>query len=405
MLRFRLCVIGCLLAVTSLWIPTHIARADVAPPEQPPGANLHPGVEVTQVRMVAEKVLIEILDAAPQDCLGQAHVSAEFQMRNLGDEPEVLMVRFPISSNDGFYHFPEIQDLHVRVDGNPVSTTRNEYIGGVYDDIIPWTEFEVYFSAGQDVIIEVDYTLDGTGEYPYISFKYLLETGAGWKDAIGNVDLIVRLPYEANQHNVFLDSSPGWGHTSLGVVLEGQDLRWDYDDLEPEYQHNLSVVMVMPSVWGKVLTERQNVAINPQDGEAWGRLGKLYKEISLLRRGIRHDQGGIELFDLSAEAYQKALELLPKDALWHAGYADLLHSRYYWEELIAGGYSLSNYLKAIEEYALAYSLDPHNPQIQEMLLDVYYGSDALEIVNDEFVFRWLTATPTPAPTSTPTPGG
>jgi tetratricopeptide (TPR) repeat protein len=405
MLRFRLCFVGCLLVAISLWFPTHIAKADVAPPEQPPGANPHPGVETTQVRMVAEKVLIDILENSPQDCLGQAHVSAEFQMRNLGDEPEVLMVRFPISSNDGFYNFPEIQDLQVHVDGIPVSTTRNEYIGGLYDDIIPWAEFEVNFPVGQDVLINVSYTLEGSGEYPYVSFKYLLETGAGWKDAIGDVDLIVRLPYDANPHNVFLDSSPGWGHTSPGAVLDGQDLRWHYGDLEPEYQHNLSVVMVLPSAWMKVLAERENVALNPQDGEAWGRLGKMYKEISLLRRGIRYDQGGKELFDLSAEAYQKALKLLPKDALWHAGYAELLHSRYYWEEVITGGYSLDNYMKAIEEYSLAYSLDPHNAQIQEMLLDVYYGTDALEVVDDEFVFRWLTITPTLAPTSTPTPGG
>jgi len=403
--RSRLSFWVFLLVFVSLLIPWGIVRADVAPPEQPPGSNPHPGSETTQVRMVAEHVLIEILDDEPQDSLGQARVMAEFQMRNLSSQEEVLMVRFPISSNDGFYNFPEIQDLQVSVDGNPVSTTRSEYIGGVYDDVVPWAEFEVVFPPGQDVAIDVNYTLEGTGEYPYISFKYLLETGAGWKFTIGSVDLIVRLPYDVNHHNVFIDSSPGWGQTSPGAVVDGQKLRWHYDELEPEYQHNLSVVMVMPGAWEKVLTERGNVTLNPQDGEAWGRLGKIYKEICLLRRGIRYDQGGHELFDLSAEAYQKALELLPDDALWHAGYAELLHSRYFWEELVAGGYQLSNYMKAIEEYYIAYTLAPNNTRIQEMMLEPYYGSDAIEIVDDEVIFNWLTVTPTLAPTSTPTPGG
>ena len=34
--------------------------ADVAPPINPPGSNLQPGSEVTQVRMMAETVLVEV---------------------------------------------------------------------------------------------------------------------------------------------------------------------------------------------------------------------------------------------------------------------------------------------------------------------------------------------------------
>jgi hypothetical protein len=49
-----------LLLILTLLIFAKPARADVAPPAMPPGANLVPGVEVTQVRMLAEQVLIEV---------------------------------------------------------------------------------------------------------------------------------------------------------------------------------------------------------------------------------------------------------------------------------------------------------------------------------------------------------
>lgn len=384
---------------------TSTARADVAPPEMPPGANPHPGTEATQVRMVAETVLIEVLDSAPEGSLGQARVSAEFLMQNLGSQTETLRVRFPISSDDGFYNYSEINNFRVKVDGSQVSTSPAEYVGGEVDDLVQWAEFDVSFPPGVDVLIEVSYTLEGTGEYPFIAFKYLLETGAGWKDTIGSADLIVRLPYEANPHNVFIDSSPGWGHTSPGATLEESKIRWHYDDLEPEYQHNLSIAMVMPSAWAKVLTERENVANKPDDGEAWGRLGKIYKETALLRRGIRRDAGGQELYELSRQAYERCLELLPDDALWHLGYANLLFARYYWEEYAIGGSERTNLFKAIEEYSIAYNLDPDNETIIYWIDEAYYATDAIERLEDGngYIFHWLTTTPTIVPTRTLTP--
>lgn len=72
---------------------------------------------------------------------------------------------------------------------------------------------------------------------------------------------------------------------------------------------------------------------------------------------------------------------------------------------MAGGYQLDNILKAIEEYYIAYTLAPSNARIQEMMLDAYYGSDAIDIIDDEYIFNWLTATPTLAPARTPTPEG
>ena len=55
-----------------------------------------------------------------------------------------------------------------------------------------------------------------------------------------------------------------------------------------------------------MLTEQGKVQVDPQDGEAWGRLAKAYKEILFYRRGYRLDAGGADLYTLSIAAYEKA---------------------------------------------------------------------------------------------------
>ena len=83
-----------------LLFPTS-ARADIAPPDQPPGANPVPGSESTQVRMVAETVLLDVQASAPAGSLGRAAVTATFTMQNLGDSPETMAVRFPLTFWNG----------------------------------------------------------------------------------------------------------------------------------------------------------------------------------------------------------------------------------------------------------------------------------------------------------------
>ena len=378
---------------------TNSARADVSPPGMPPGANLQPGEESTQVRMVSENVLIEVQEEAVGDILGIAHVTAAFTMLNLGEEAERLAVRFPLSTNDGFSRYPEIDDLAVAVNDLPVGTRRVTELDK-YDYPLPWAEFDVEFPPGEEVMIEVSYTLTGMGEYPYTSFAYLMETGAGWQGTIGSADLTVQLPYEANEYNVFIDSSPGWGHTTPGAVLAGREVHWHYEDIEPEAKHNLSIALVLPSAWIKVLTEQRNVEDDPLDGEAWGRLGKLYKEISRLRRSTRDDDGGQQLFRMSIEAYEKAVSLLPDDALWHAGFAELLFNNYYWEEYNQA--EKPGLLRAFHELALAYELKPNDPFILALLSEIYSAlPGALDMDGERYVFAWLTATPTSQMSPTP----
>ncbi|MBI3160637.1 MAG: hypothetical protein HYZ26_13650 [Chloroflexi bacterium] len=400
----RIILFVSLLALLAAPMP---ARADVAPPGQPPGSNPQPGDELTQVRMAAETVVIEVLADALQGSLGRAGVTADFTMHNEGAQAEVMAVRFPIAANSGFSTYPEILGLMVVVDGSNVPIRRTTGPDPVYGGAdVPWAEFDVTFPPGEDVSIRVTYMLEGTGEYPFIAFYYILATGAGWKDSIGRADLVLRLPYEASPHNVVFETEIGWANTTPGGVMEGREVRWHFEDLEPTQADDLVVALVMPSVWQRVLAERANVAANPDDGEAWGRLGKLYKEVTFLRRDYRRDAGGLELYALSVEAYEKAVILLPNDALWHAGFADLLafHALY---TAYAGSDVTAEAVRAMQEIQAALALKPNDPKVREIADEIFWTFNghpfegAVREEGGEYVFLWLTATPTPRPTATP----
>ncbi len=260
-IKWKFCSLLLFLAALCLLFPSS-ARADISPPETPPGANPQPGEENTQVRMVSETVTLVIKEKPPSGSLGQAAVIASFQMQNMGNTEERMQVRFPLTfpsgTHDGFGAPPEIKDIRVKVNGNSVSTTRvtTENPSKSFDFPIPWAAFEVLFPPAEPVAVEVTYTQEGWGEYPYVVFRYLLETGAGWYGTIGSADLIVRLPYEANRQNSIFDFSIGFGQCDPGAGIEGNEMRWHYEDFEPGYDHNLDVAIVMPEAWKKILTER-----------------------------------------------------------------------------------------------------------------------------------------------------
>ena len=401
-----------LVFVGAMFLALHPAKADVAPPVRPPGANLEPGSESTQVRMVAETVTLAILPDSGPNQLGQAKVTADFTMRNLGSETETMAARFPVGASDGRGGIPQITDFGVRVNGDPrpTRTITGEDPNG-WEDSVPWVEFDVSFSPGQDVNIVVTYTIQGTGYYPFSYFTYILSTGAGWKDTIGSADVIVRFPYEVNRQNVIIEPADlGWSESSPGAVLTGREVRWHYDDLEPARENNIVVSIVAPDAWKTVLAERANVEKNPNDGEAWGRLGKIYKEIIYTGKTLRSDAGGLELYDLGVQAYEKCLILLPDDALWHAGYAELLWFNNSWVYN-----DTDEALRAAYEINLALELAPGNERIREIADSMTWWDSSFAVKNDDgtYTFFWLTATPaptmevvavegTPVPTETPT---
>lgn len=399
MLKFTLRALCALFILLLIDIPASV-QADIAPPQQPPGSNPEPGSEVTEVRMVAETVVLDVQASTPPNSLGQALVSADFTMRNTGAVAESMAVRFPLGSNSGFGEIREIRNLSIKVNGSSVPTRRVMQADPVWgSEQVPWAEFDVTFPPEQDVNIQVSYLLDGTGEYPFISFHYILHTGAGWKDTIGSADLIVRMPYEASPQNILFDEHTGWSITTAGGALQGQEVRWHFEDLEPDQSHDFAVALVMPSAWQNVLKERAVLESNPNDGEAWGRLGKLYKEMFFFRRGFRQDAGGQELYRMSLEAYEKAVTLLPEDALWHAGFADLL-AVYSYYAIQEGQDARSEMLRSMQEIQLAQELSPNDPKVKEIAEKIYFlFPEAIEQLESGYDYLWLTATPQ---VSTPT---
>jgi tetratricopeptide (TPR) repeat protein len=376
-------------------------RADVAPPERPPGSNPQPGDGTTRVRMLAETVLIEVQPGAPAGILGQARVTTDFTMRNLSGEIESMAARFPIGASDGFSAVNKLSDLQIRVDGRSVPTRpitgEDPYWGS---EPVPWVEFDVTFPPGEDVQIQVRYTLEASGEYPFAWFKYILSTGAGWQDSIGSADIIVRLPYETSLQNVLMDAAQGYFSTSPDGRISGKEIRWHYDQLEPTTQDNFEIELIMPSAWEQVLAERRNVEQNPGDGEAWGRLGRLYKQAAYSSRGkgFRNgsdemDAGGQQLYGLSLEAYQKATTLLPGDALWHAGFAQLLAYHAYFATF-AG--EAQEAVRSLNEIRSALELAPADPKVLEIADEIsYYFPEGIKRNGDAYDFPWLTATPLP----------
>lgn len=393
--------------------------ADVAPPDVPPGANPLPGSETTQVQMLSESVLLDVISNPAGGAAGQARTTATFTMRNLGNQTETLAVRFPLTfwngASDGFSSYPEIHDLKAYINDKS-APTRRVVEPSVYDTwegrAIPWAAFDVVFPPGEDVMLKIVYTADAQGDFPQsniklIAFRYILETGSGWAGTIGQADVIVRLPYPANIQNVMLSGQTGYSSTTPGAVISGSEVRWSFRDLEPSAEDNLEVTIVQPAHWLRILQERQNVQTNPKDGEAWGRLGKACKEALFFRRDMRDDPGGEQLYLEAKDAYQRSLTLLPNDALWHLGSADLLWTHFLYRQYWSGSptYDYTELEMALRSLKLALELRPNLERAQE-ILDWIAGTvpEALTRQEDGYNYLLLTATPlppTPAPSDTP----
>jgi len=399
-----------LLALLFSLLAPRPVRADVAPPEPPPGSGIAPGAEVTEVRMVAEQVTLTVQTNREGE-MAQAQTEAIFLMRNLGTAEESMQARFPLIYGEALYYsemFPEIQDIQVEVDGKAVQTQRITANNINTDVEIPWASFPVTFPPGKDVNIRVTYTTLGFGYEPFAAFKYILETGAGWKDTIGSGDIIVKLPYEANRQNVLLDETTGFSMTSGQPTFAGNEIRWHFDELEPGPEHNFEVSLILPLYWDKVLRERQNTAKNPNDGEAWGRLGKAIKEVIRYPKGyLRTDDSGLQLYPEAVAAYEKAVTLLPKDALWRYGYADLLWSHYLFDVHWAGLQDVDELVKLTSELQQSLALDPNYQPSNDLAEWISYEIPGLiQKTEQGYNFLALTATPTTAPglpTLTPEP--
>ncbi|HVF99910.1 MAG TPA: hypothetical protein VND68_08740, partial [Chloroflexia bacterium] len=358
----RACLAGLLLALLlALAAGATTGFADVAPPRQPPGSNISPAEGTTQVRMLSEEVVLDIL--ADND-KAVAEVSCEFIMLNMSDEAEQMQVRFPLADpsgqGSGFGQYPEVRDFQASVDGEVVATgiitTENPL--STETEPIRWTTFDATFPPGKEVRIGVRYTTDGTGNPPAQQFTYILETGAGWKDSIGSADLSVRLPYTATSENVLHYSER---QTTPGGRFDGNFIRWRWDDLEPTRESNLEVTVLAPTTWEAILEARAATEASPMDPQTWVKLADAYQAATTSRYPIYE---GDPFAAFSHEAYARAIGLQPNDAQRHADFAALM-----WDQLAVQAFPEEGdpwIARILNEISAALSLDPQNKTAQDV---------------------------------------
>lgn len=282
--------IKCALALVSLTVglvfvvPT---RADIAPPVQPPGSNITPA-GTTQVAMAAEHVELAIESTTDHTDryhslaggLTLARVTATFTMTNRGASDESMTVRFPLNTpngeGDGFGRYPDIQGFKAAVNGRDVPTRvvkREAFQSKRGDPVINWSIFDVRFPASQDTIIRVSYTLSATGHSPEAAFNYVLQTGAGWRDAIGQATIVVKLPYTVTKENFFVERAD-WPQPT---EIRGNEIRWSYRDLEPNQNSDIRFTVIEPRFWRDIAATRAAVEANPTDGDRQLELARAYR--------------------------------------------------------------------------------------------------------------------------------
>jgi hypothetical protein len=191
-----------ILSLIALFAFPSIALADVAPPYNPPGSNLEPGSEGTQVRMASESVLIAVNSDTTPGSLGSARVTASFTMRNLGTSDESMAVRFPIAANDGRFQYPEITNVVIKVNGQQVSYRRASYPDARYQRGCSAIRY-----PGVRMSPSKWYTLNGSGYAPTLPFYYISKARAERYDGQRDVTLppVSRQPAECHSIQI------GWG--------------------------------------------------------------------------------------------------------------------------------------------------------------------------------------------------
>ena len=388
-IRIALCVFM-LIAVLTFGISK--VQADMAPPAQPTGANVIPGEERTQVRMVAEEVIIEVQpDLLPAESnewgvQDWAKVTASFDMYNTGTLTEKMDARFPLMNpsgfGDGYGNQPEVKDFKVVVEDQTVHHTilTTDNPSGFDETPIKWATFPVTFKALQNVHITVTYSVKATGYPPFAEFGYILETGAGWKDTIGKGKIIIRLPYDVSAQNFLVEND------DKPYIFSGNDAVYTFSDLEPDQASNIHVSLLEPVIWSQVLDGRQRVKANPSDAQAWAALAEgLRLSITQPKGWLREDNGGIELYSECLAAYEKVNQLDPAGFDGHIGLGRLIWSYMSFRTDI-DKQIIQNMLV---EYATAYSIDPNN---EELVTELGWISSSFPdwIIGDEAGFTFPT---------------
>jgi hypothetical protein len=307
-----------LAAAGLLLISVRAARADMAPFPAQEGNTFGPAA-ATNIQMISETVLIQLTDLTDTVLeTGYPHlgakVTADFTMRNPDNKPQLLGVGFPLqvpkqAIDAGSY--VKIKNLAAFVGGSAIETQ----LATVGSET--WSAWQMTFAPG-DTFVRVTYDLPATTDACNAELGYVIHTGAAWAGPIGQADLIVRYPYAAEATFV---SPKGiyLGDSTAGYHVEGSDLHWHYENLEPTAANDLAVTFVAPECWLKVAAAR--AALN-QHGTAdnYWHLATAYADIVFPHHGFNSPL----IAQVADAQYQKALALDPQNPQINAEYAEFL---------------------------------------------------------------------------------
>jgi alpha-tubulin suppressor-like RCC1 family protein len=324
--------------------PVQIVHADGAPPPEPDMGGVAPYQPIeTNVQMMSETVLIDVLPNPTRWTTSELNwnsnrirVKASFTLQNQGIQEEKMQVIFPLTRLD----YPWLTSSYniigssfvAFVDGKPVPTTGlstppelqaipegldSELPDGFFIPDVQWAGFDVTFPVHEDVIVQVEYDMQGDITTGLYHVDYILETGAGWYGRILSADMIVRLPYPASSESV--PQRPD------GCVFFGNEVRCKMKNIEPKRKDNLTFGFIDTNEWSPALELRSRVEQYPDDAEAWYKLANKYE-----RLGFWYGPSGgasvrdQHLVDLSIEAFEKATDLNHKWGDAHLALARVL---------------------------------------------------------------------------------
>lgn len=421
----------CILMITGLWIglivvPGGIGHADIGwPPVNPAGASVGPQDDFqTNVRMVSEEVHLNIEAFKRPVPEGESEspaywmrglVDASFVMRNLGETQETFDVWFPLAASTRYTEVlqyemtPEniVQDFEVRVDDKQIKTAQvNAPSVGIPEYESSWAKFAMVFPPNQDVVIQVNYTIYPGGRRPFGDFEYILQTGAGWKDSIGEATIVIQLPYNVTTEAVSFSGNDVYGYPLApqpeGFIVEKNTLTWHFTGLEPATKDNIFINVLEPERYQRLVQARAQVLTTPNSADAQLELARALSESVLIIKSVAKNGGGKALAQAANAAYDKALVLSPERADIYGDYANwLMRSGSGWQ-LFTGGTCPEILCKLVKKGLEKFPNDPELNKINEIIRS--YQEDAAFNATEQAKYtdtQVVTKSPTPVPTKTP----
>lgn len=322
-------IVFTLLVVLSLFIPSQLASADVAPPPAPKLGGLEPfAYQDTEVQMLYERVEMELRPFYSVDLgewVNRIFVSAYFLMHNQGAENETMQAIFPLEDLSCGYlggglsytSYRILQNTFaVSVDGSltavkSIVTTHPRRISEICEEA-QWAAFDVSFPVGRDVLIHINYEMESLGNDQLENIEYILETGAGWKGPIKQGYIIMKFPYQVGNQNIL-------SGTTQGYQTLYNEIYWSFQDLEPTMEDNIHISVVGPNTWERIQTLQQSLAENPANASNWLELASLYERIALYHGDILRNEYYLEQI---VPTYIQGIEANPNSAELYAKYAE-----------------------------------------------------------------------------------